>query len=74
MMGVSTPVVLRWIDKKWLLATPRGESVNASGGPGDRWIITPASVRKFIGDNAALISSVKVNFVWLVDLLLNRSS
>lgn len=69
LLGVSPIPVNGWIRKGWLKATPRGETVAAHGGPGDRWMITPKAVREFLFDNAALINPRGINFVWLMDLL-----
>lgn len=68
MLGTSTRPVLGWIEKRWLAATPRGVTLNETGGPGDRWTITPAAIRRFIVDNPIHITS-RVNLVWLIDLL-----
>lgn len=68
-MGISVVPVIGWIKKGWLKATPRGDSVADHGGPGDRWTITPKAVRTFLFDNAALINSRGIDFVWLIDLL-----
>lgn len=68
MMGVSTPVVLRWIREGWLKATMRGASQNDFGGPGDRWMITPRAVKTFLLDNATLINPKGIDFIWLMDL------
>lgn len=68
MMGVAPSVVQRWIHKGWLKATMRGESQNAAGGPGDRWMITPRAVKSFLLDNPTLINPKGIDFVWLMDL------
>lgn len=69
LLGVSSIPVNGWIKKGWLRATPRGDTVAAHGGPGDRWLITPKAVKDFLFDNAALINPRGINFVWLMDLL-----
>jgi hypothetical protein len=69
LLGVSTAPVVGWIKKGWLKATPRGETVAANGGPGDRWNITPRAIRQFLFENAALVNPRGINFVWLMDLL-----
>ena len=71
LLGVSNTVVMKWIRKGWLKATPRGESENAFGGPGDRYLIFPHHVREFIIDHAVLIDLNHADTVWLVDLLTN---
>lgn len=68
-LGVSVTPVAGWIKKGWLKATPRGETVAAHGGPGDRWTITPRAIRQFLFENAALVNPRGINFVWLMDLL-----
>lgn len=68
-LGVSPTPILGWIKNGWLKATPRGDTVAANGGPGDRWNITPKAVREFLFENAALINPRGINFVWLMDLL-----
>lgn len=70
-MGYPAITVVKWISKGWLKATPRGDTLNQHGGPGDRWIIKPQDARRFVIENAALINPHGVNFIWLVDLLSN---
>ena len=72
-LGTSQMPVIGWIRKGWLKATPRGDTVADHGGPGDRWMIYPRDVRKFIADNPALVGP-NVNLVWLIDLLANPSA
>ncbi len=71
LLGTSPRPILGWIEKKWLIATPRGDTLNATGGPGDRWIITPSAVRKFIVENPIQVTS-RVNLVWMIDLLAGK--
>ncbi len=71
LLGTSPRPILGWIEKKWLAATPRGDTLNETGGPGDRWIITPSAVRKFIVENPIQVTS-RVNLVWMIDLLAGK--
>lgn len=73
-LGVSPTKVMRWIRLEWLKATPRGDSLNQWGGPGDRWMISPKAVRTFITDHPELIAPFSGSLVWLVDLLTNRKA
>lgn len=69
LLGIETNTILRWIHRGMLKATPRGDSLNESGGPGDRWIITPKNTRAFIIANVALIDLALADRFWLIDLL-----
>lgn len=69
LMGVECNSILRWINRGLLKAVPRGDSMNTSGGPGDRWIIAPKSARAFIVANVALIDLALADRYWLIDLL-----
>lgn len=71
LLGTNARTISRWIEKKWLPATPRGNTTNAFGGPGDRWIITPADVRKFIINHPIYINN-QVNIMWLIELLAGK--
>ena len=68
-MGVSVEVVIKWIRKEWLKATPRGGLIDDHGSPKDRWIIRPKHIREFLIDNAALINPRSIDFIWLMDLM-----
>lgn len=71
-LGITNIPVLGWIKRGLLKATSRGDSVNElTGGPGDRWIIYPEDVRRFIIDNAALVDISRADKFWLIDLLAN---
>lgn len=72
LLGTSPIPVLGWIKKGWLKATPRGDSVAAHGGPGDRWMISPKEVKRFITENPSLVGP-HVDRLWLIDLLTNPS-
>jgi hypothetical protein len=71
LLGCSLQPILRWIRAGWLLAKPRGETENAYGGPGDRYLIAHKNVRKFIIDYTAHAAPhlATADKVWLVDLL-----
>ena len=69
LMGVSTVPVLGWIKRGLLKTKPRGDSVAANGGPGDRWLILPKDVRAFIIEHIAQIDIARADKYWLVDLL-----
>lgn len=69
LLGVSPTPVKRWIRLGWLKATPRTESRNDSGGPGDRWLIFPRHVREFILKYTAHVDPSGADKFWLVDLL-----
>ena len=73
LLGTCPRPVLGWIEKKWLDATPRGNTTNTFGGPGDRWMITPAAVRRFIIRNPIHVTS-RVNLVWLIELLSGKTA
>jgi len=68
-MGVTVEVVIKWIRKEWLKATPRGGLIDDQGSPKDRWIIRPKHIREFLIDNAALINPRSIDFIWLMDLM-----
>ncbi len=70
LMGVSSPLVLRWISRGWLKADPRTPALDCNhGGVGDRWLINPADVREFIYRHISHIDITTVDKFWFVDLL-----
>jgi hypothetical protein len=70
LMGVSQIVVIRWIRLGLIDATPSGATVDErSGGPGDRWLISPKAVRHFIITHTAQVDLTGADRFWLVDLL-----
>lgn len=69
LLGVSTTPVLRWIRLGYLKATARGDSKHATGGPGDRWMIYPKDVRKFLCLHTAIVDFSCIDKYWLIELL-----
>jgi len=69
-LGLSTITVLRWIRLGWLKAKPRSESIDSRhGGPGDRWLIYPKDVRRFLLSYTAHVDPSRADKFWLFDLL-----
>lgn len=70
LLGVSDAPVRNWIKKGWLKAKPRSDvPASEKGGVGDRFIIRPNDVRKFIVSHIAHINLATVDRFWFVDLL-----
>lgn len=75
LMGVSSPLVLKWINRGWLAAKPRTDAVDCNhGGIGDRWIIKPADVRELIYRHVSHIDITTCDKFWLVDLLYSEKT
>lgn len=70
LLGVSIISVIRWIRLDWLKAKPRSESIDPNhGGPGDRWVIYPKDVRRFLLAYTAHVDPSRADKYWLFDLL-----
>lgn len=72
LMGVSHVVVQRWIRLGYLRAGVRGDTLNACGGPGDRYAIQPCYVYDFIAAHPTAFHLLHVDQLWLIDLLTTR--
>lgn len=72
LLGCDSHCVMRWIKKGWLQAKPRGTDRTEAQG-GDFWLIRPKDVREFIAGHPMEFDLRKVDQLWFVDLLTNRS-
>lgn len=75
LMGVTTVATCGWIRRGWLKAKPRTDATDAfHGGVGDRWLILPKDVRRFICDYISHLDLSAVDKYWLVDLLVDPNT
>ncbi|MGB4945893.1 MAG: helix-turn-helix domain-containing protein [Candidatus Competibacter denitrificans] len=70
LLGKKAPTVAQWINRGWLRATPRTESIDPlHGGVGDRWLIKPQAVRDFVFTHSAYIDLGLVDKDWFLALI-----
>ena len=73
LFGCDSHCVVRWIKSGYLKAIPRGTERTEQQG-GDTWLIRHPDVRQFVADHPMEFDLRKVDQLWFIDLLTNRSN
>lgn len=70
LLGTSSRSITQWISRGWLKARPRTAAVDPNtGGVGDRWLIYPQDVKKFIFEFRNHFRLADVDQHWFLSLV-----